>query len=84
MSCCMATASVFPVGLSNTCIISPFLSYHPSFFKSLYGPVYLCPGNVHPPLGFGNVPMALCISKPPPILGMCKPVYEQLLYFLQN
>ena len=41
--------------------ISSFSSVFGSYFtcesRSLYGPVYLCPGNVHPDFGLSNFPI---------------------------
>ena len=43
--------------------ISSFSSVFGSYFtcesRSLYGPVYLCPGNVHPDFGLSNFPIIL-------------------------
>ena len=64
----MAIASVLPVGLSYISNICPVLGLYFTFFsKSLYGPVYLCPGSTQLALGFGNMPIALCISIEPPL-----------------
>ena len=38
------------------------------FSKSLYGPVYLCPGNVQPFFGIGNLPICLWMSIAPPFV----------------
>ena len=66
----MAIASVLPVGLSYISNICHVLGlYFTCFSKSLYGPVYLCPGNTQPAFGRGNLPIILCISTEPPLLG---------------
>ena len=44
-----------------------FLSYFSCLSSGLYGPVCLCPESVKPDFGFGYLPIALWISRLPPL-----------------